>query len=97
MRKRSFINQKEKAQTQKPPADPSYLNRNRLMKYNKYLTNPAIIAGLAGLVFFVSMLLVNVLINGAEGLMRHRAFHFFAYAFGFRMQYRLILYAFSFP
>lgn len=89
MRKRSFINQKEKAQTQKPPADPSYLNRNRLMKYNKYLTNPAIIAGLAGLVFFVSMLLVNVLINGAEGLMRHRAFHFFAYAFGFRMQYRI--------
>lgn len=62
-------------------------NRERLMKYNKYLTNPAVLAGFSVGMFLLFMLCLNGLANGITALVAKEKISFFAAIFSFQKKY----------
>ncbi len=62
-------------------------NRERLMKYNKYLTNPAVLAGFAVGIFLLLVLCLNGLANGITALVEKEKISFFAAIFSFQKKY----------
>lgn len=62
-------------------------NRERLMKYNKYLTNPAVMAGFAAILGILLMLCFNGLANGFTHFVTREKISFVAALFSFRKKY----------